>query len=202
MPTGIYKRKLRGKFVKCSTCGKIFYRMPSLIKKVNFCSKKCGILYYTTRRKIKSNSYDSIHYWLRSRFGKANKCENPNCLNNSNFFQYALIKGKQHKRNRENYMMLCVSCHYRLDDTKEKHIKIGNALRGRKHSLESSIKKSLATKGKINIGNKYAAKPIICVETEEIYESITDAAKTIKKCNTTIHDALNKENGTAGGFKW
>jgi len=56
-------------------------------------------------------SYSAIHKWLVKNYGSANKCENPQCKQKSKSFHYALLFGKKYVHIRENYKMLCVSCH-------------------------------------------------------------------------------------------
>src|ERR1043166_9964665 len=62
--------------------------------------------------------YEAIHRWLLLEFGKADRCENPNCVYprpgfngkimlRPRMFQYAKIKDKKYERKRENFMMLC-----------------------------------------------------------------------------------------------
>lgn len=63
--------------------------------------------------------YQSIHVWIRRRFGKANKCENLKCLKLSSKFEYALKRGKKYERKRENYIMLCHRCHTNYDRNKK-----------------------------------------------------------------------------------
>ena len=60
--------------------------------------------------------YFGLHYWIRKTFGKADRCENKNCSYKSNAFQWALIKGKEYERKRENFMMLCRPCHSVYDN--------------------------------------------------------------------------------------
>ena len=64
-------------------------------------------------------NYISFHTWLRRNFGKANKCEasliGAICSNKFKTFQWALLKGKEHQHQRENYIQLCQSCHKRYD---------------------------------------------------------------------------------------
>lgn len=59
--------------------------------------------------------YQAIHSWLRSRYGKANKCESKTCTGKSKEYQWALLKGKKYERKRENFCMLCRSCHKKYD---------------------------------------------------------------------------------------
>src|SRR3990167_5514729 len=60
--------------------------------------------------------YFTIHSWLKRHFGKANKCENPNCKKISNRFHWAKLKGKRYIHKRENFWMLCSSCHTIYDN--------------------------------------------------------------------------------------
>jgi len=59
--------------------------------------------------------YGGIHQWLRNKFEKSNKCENTNCEKKSNHYHWALLKGKKCERKRENFWILCVSCHMKYD---------------------------------------------------------------------------------------
>jgi hypothetical protein len=60
-------------------------------------------------------SYNGLHWWLRREYGSANRCENPDCGGKSKKYEYALIHGKKYERKRENFMMLCKSCHVKYD---------------------------------------------------------------------------------------
>ena len=60
-------------------------------------------------------TYNSLHWWLRREFGSATKCEHPNCSRQSPFFQWALLKGKEYERKRENFWQLCRGCHFKYD---------------------------------------------------------------------------------------
>ena len=73
--------------------------------------------------------YFAYHVWLKTYFGKANKCENPDCVYprknragkityKPKGFNWALIKGKEHGHFRENYKMLCISCHMIYDNVR------------------------------------------------------------------------------------
>ena len=66
--------------------------------------------------KGKNASYAAKHMWLKYHFGKANKCENPSCKNKSKRYEWAKLKDKEHDHIRENYWMLCKSCHMQYDE--------------------------------------------------------------------------------------
>ena len=62
--------------------------------------------------------YCGLHDWLRSIEGPANKCENIKCKKEGKQkFHWANVTGK-YKRKRENWAMLCVTCHNRFDKRK------------------------------------------------------------------------------------
>lgn len=69
--------------------------------------------------------YTGVHVWLNITFGKPDKCENKSCvyprmgakkmLYKPCWFEWALIKGKEMKRRRENFVKLCLACHRKYD---------------------------------------------------------------------------------------
>lgn len=67
--------------------------------------------------------YFSLHAWLARTFGKADKCEACGISeippNRKRYFHWALLKGKNYERKRENFWMLCQSCHIKYDMTQE-----------------------------------------------------------------------------------
>lgn len=77
--------------------------------------------------------YDIPHRWLKIEFGKAYLCENREnnilnfkCKNLNNKFCWAKKKECGYEKKRENFMMLCYSCHNKYDqkqDTVNKRIK-------------------------------------------------------------------------------
>ena len=69
-------------------------------------------------------SYSSVHNWLRKNFGNAHKCENKQCKNPSQAFQWAKLKGKDYDFKRDNFVMLCGRCHYYYDEKYKRHQKI------------------------------------------------------------------------------
>jgi len=61
-----------------------------------------------------SVKYHALHSWLYRNLGKANKCENIFCPNKSSYFEWA-NKDHSYKRNLNDWMQLCSSCHKRYD---------------------------------------------------------------------------------------
>ena len=126
----------------CKNCNKVFYVYPCIIKQGSAfcCSKKCS--YELSKGKWvgsknpawkgKSISYKGLHDYINKYFGKAYKCENPNCKKHYKKFEWSLKKGRQYSRNRNDYWMLCVSCHRAYDKTKESKEKTSQTLKGHK----------------------------------------------------------------------
>lgn len=52
-----------------------------------------------------------------------------------------------------------------------------------------------------NKGLKNAAKKIRCIETGEIFVSLSSAAKSINRVSSAISQAIDRK-GTSGGFHW
>jgi len=70
--------------------------------------------------------YIAFHQWLKRKYGKANKCENPDCVyprENANGkimykpkrHEWSLIHGFEHGHYKERYWQLCKSCHVIYD---------------------------------------------------------------------------------------
>lgn len=58
--------------------------------------------------------YPQKHAWIRKHWGSANKCESLDCKGKSNTFDWANLSG-EYLRIREDWKMLCRSCHAKLD---------------------------------------------------------------------------------------
>lgn len=67
---------------------------------------------------IESKLYNAIHTWLKKVYGKSYKCEMTECKGTSKTFQWAKIMGKEYDFVRENFFMLCKSCHVKYDKKK------------------------------------------------------------------------------------
>ena len=111
------------------------------------------------RQTLAGITYNSLHWWIRRELGSANKCENPKCRNESEWFVWALIKGKNYDRKKENFMQLCRKCHFDYDLTDEWKQKFneGRLLAqkvriGSKHTEETRKKIKLASKNKFPNG--------------------------------------------------
>jgi hypothetical protein len=64
--------------------------------------------------------YGKIHDWLHKTYGKPVHCDNPNCkVENVKRYEYALKKGCEYEFNRDNFIIMCKSCHVRYDMTRE-----------------------------------------------------------------------------------
>ena len=96
---------------------------------------------------ITKSEYQSIHSWIRYRYGKASKCEDATCTGKSKNYAWALRKGFDYARNKENFMELCYSCHGRMDCTEEKRLKMSKSMLGRKRSPEAIEKTRRARLG-------------------------------------------------------
>ena len=75
--------------------------------------------------------YYGIHCWLIRTYGKANKCEHPDCKKISNKYHWSLLKGKKYQRKRNNFWKLCSSCHVLYDITDETKFKLSKAHLGK-----------------------------------------------------------------------
>ena len=143
------------KYKNCLICNKEIERSYENTKQWEsrkYCSPKCLGAYHSRRKhsvgwhhppeviaKMKknnamtgnftSNSYQSCHGWLRKNFTQDKTiCEH--CPSNR-FLEFALKKGCEHEHKRENYLILCSSCHKRYDYTEERKEKMRAIMTGR-----------------------------------------------------------------------
>lgn len=73
--------------------------------------------------------YVAIHTWLRNTYGKASRCESPNCESKSpKRYEYANLSG-EYKRDRSDYIQLCPSCHRKMDMSPELIAKVSKNLK-------------------------------------------------------------------------
>ena len=134
-----------------------------------------------TGRKTDHPNYAQVHYWIRKNYGKANRCENKDCQNtNATVFHWALRHGYTYEKKRNNFKMLCCSCHRKYDDTPL-----------------TRYRKSVGHKGQVPIN-----KESVCNSAGEVFESLTAAAKAYNTTASAIHNAMNGLSNTCAGLKW
>lgn len=146
--------------------------------------------------------YQRIHKWLRITFGKANKCEMKMCkIIEAKRYEYALIRGKKYERKRENFMMLCKSCHVKYDFTETTRKKMRDYRIGKKQSKNTVKKRSLSilSSGKLlkNV-DKFSSLGVYI----ESYTGIEKAALINNCSKTSISNALHGRSRTSGGYIW
>lgn len=140
----------------CVKCGDDFdrYIKPRDLKRGRgkFCSRECFHSYHRDTFVGENHwswketlTYGSLHDWLGRKFGSASKCEGSECKGVSIVYQWALIKGKEYEKKRENFMMLCRACHYKYDGAN-----IGGFYKGKHLPQEMKDKISAALKGNSN----------------------------------------------------
>lgn len=62
--------------------------------------------------------YTAIHDWLEKWFGKPRFCEHCGTTN-AKKYEWANIS-KKHKRQRDDWLRLCTSCHHKYDESRKK----------------------------------------------------------------------------------
>ena len=89
--------------------------------------------------------YQKIHCWLRYHYRKANHCDNPECPKTCKYFSWALKKGKELEKNRDNFIQLCYSCHTKYDFTEERKKHLSKIMKGKPASPQAytALKKKL-----------------------------------------------------------
>jgi len=146
-----------------------------------------------------NNEYFRIHAWLIYNHGKATKCENENCKSvNPKRYEWALLKGEDYKKDRNNFIQLCPSCHRKYDFTEEQRSKQSKAAKGRVFSKQTRKKISLAGKGKGTVPVIQKKDGVLIKE----FLSVSDAANKTKILQSAISNTLTNRTKTAGGFTW
>ena len=78
---------------------------------------------------------------------------------------------------------------------------LGKANRGRKQSAETVEKRVAHFKGKKR-ENYNSYKPVVCVETNEIFASVKIAAESVGVNQSLVSKVLHGKKKTAGGYHW
>lgn len=121
---------------------------------------------------ITSREYNLIHNWLKQNYGKANKCENIDCENKSKTYDWCLITDKNYEFNRNNFLMLCRSCHMKYDPSNKRGCNGGH--------------------NKLKIKNSKG----------QVFESIIEASKKTNTNRSSIQAVLSGVYKTANKLKW
>lgn len=81
-----------------------------------------------SHKKLRGGGYSAVHKWLTKHYGKANKCEAGFCSGISKTYQWAKLIDCEYEHKRENFMMMCASCHRRYDITDDQVARMANTL--------------------------------------------------------------------------
>jgi len=129
-------------------------------------------------------SYSGIHKWLFYNYGKAGKCESNCCKNKTpKRFEWALLKGLKYEKKRDNFIMLCASCHRKYDMTRD--------------MMAGMFKYN--NDNKIKVG-QYSKNGDFIKE----WESLTSASESLslKKSHISYCIKNKPKYKTCGGFIW
>lgn len=112
--------------------------------------------------------HNRIHESLIKKFGKASKCEGESCTNpNPKRYEWALKKGHQYSKSKDDYLELCPSCHRKYDFNEVIRKKLQDRKQGQSNNRSKlttsnviSIYKSIES-GKTNkeIAKKHGVHP-------------------------------------------
>lgn len=127
---------------QCEICKKEYETHHAWYKKRkhHFCSKECmGEWRHRTIKgenhpqfRKNTTNYFSVHDWMVKIYGKADRCVHCKKENPKKYYEWALKKGKEHKRDRSHYISLCKPCHFKYDFTKKWHQNIINGQKRRR----------------------------------------------------------------------
>lgn len=107
MPRGIYNHRPLSEETKKKIGLKSRGRKmsPDALKKMSEWQK--GIY------KTDNPSYNTLHWRVRQRYGKANMCSNEDCPGKCDSYDWANVSGKY--LNEEDFVQLCRTCHIEFD---------------------------------------------------------------------------------------
>lgn len=81
-----------------------------------------------SHKKLRDGGYSAIHKWLKRHYGKAYKCQAAFCSGISKTYQWAKLKDCEYAHKRENFIMMCASCHHQYDMVDDTVAKMANSL--------------------------------------------------------------------------
>lgn len=140
--------------------------------------------------------YHSVHSWLRYRYGKASRCESAACVfKTPRRYEYALLKEKSMDKKRENFIMLCPSCHRKYDVTESANRNRSAAAKRRVVDGTHHLLKRVTPVAKYNKDGVFLTQ----------YKSTTAAALALGNINLqpNIHKCVNGQKyKSVGGYLW
>lgn len=142
---------------------------------------------------IKKNSaeYNRIHYHLRTKYGKATKCDDEKCTGKSKTFEWALKKDKEYSKNPQDYIHLCKSCHSKYDYN-------GNTNISDDH--KQKLRESMLGKEPPNKGNDSRIDKV-CKFCKEKYREYKAKRKTYCSIECRNNDMIGKPTRNKNGRK-
>lgn len=130
--------------------------------------------------------YFRIHNWIAYHHGKASKCENDKCESvNPKRYEWALLKGMEYKRDRNNYIQLCSSCHRKYDMNEKTRTNMSNAKKGKD------------AKNKVSV--MQYSKDGVYIKT---FDSLTNAAKSVNGIPTAFSALKRGRLKTYKNYIW
>ena len=139
-----------------------------------------------------SKEYHRLHYSLRTKHGKANRCDfKDTCNQKSKAYGWALKKGNNYSDNPNDYYQLCKSCHSKYDykggfkmsdETKDVH------------------RQRMTGKEPPNKGN-YSRVKKTCKYCKEIYREYNGKRKTYCSVDCRNKDMIGKQTRNKNGRK-
>lgn len=130
-----------------------------------------------------TKTYAKVHGWLSYRIGRAFYCESPNCKGISKNYEWALIKGKRYAKKRENFIMLCVSCHRLYDYTEVTRKRMSKSHKGTIAPNKWKAVECIDPKGKITY-----------------FLSVGHAGKQLKINAGQIYNNIGRSSVTKNGY--
>lgn len=121
--------KIKGEWRECLRCGKNTWFAQYRIKDGGgkYCSRSCSNISNAKKGEESWNfkkqvGYAAVHDWLHLNFSNPKNCQKCNKVGSLNKggrwnIQWALLKGKNYERVRENFIGLCSKCHMYYDET-------------------------------------------------------------------------------------
>lgn len=177
---GLYKISNTGKVINCKTN-----------KQMAVSANNIGGYYRIGLTKDRKRKQFSLHRLIAIAF--IPNPENKPCIDHINTIRTDnRVENLKWCTRHENQMNPITRKNLRRDFTETHRKKISESLKGKPHSKEHNEKVSLAM----------SKRPIICVETGEIYKSTLDIQRKIGLWHQNIVKVLQGKLKTCGGFHW